>query len=576
MAKTPQLLVTDKGLAAASDATPYGPFVRVTQFRIGDAYGYAPQRTDEDINGHLLFSDKPTTYNYVGDNTINIILRIPPDAGPFAFGEVGIYIDDPNDPNYNWTADPLNPNEEPPNIAKILFAKAVFDEPQQKYSSLGTNVGSSYTFNCLLKLEQSVAIFQISDATYYPAILDVACWSDVIPPNQQANPEVKSLRVAEWNGSGDVSFLNAVDQPDAAQFWAVNSTSYYRYRSVKGDRTASHGEFPVANASQSWIDIDASRLHVNDITQANRQFLIRTSEGHFRSVQSVVQMGNNYRFNLNVTNDGRYQNRLLPSIPPIGSLVTVWRDDQAGGTVFYDNIVDPPPPPPLANWDVPGLATVGSGGLTLEAPGRLATHGLLHDVPNSGRGFANGEDISQLFPTGIYMINGNQPGVPVGQVAAHLLHIWYGGGVTQVFYPLDRPDIPTYWRWWANNRWGPWRYYWTDANNNLPPMPPVIMTGVNIDQLGQNWSDPGQAVGIGQRCMWVLNLNDGGGGGDCIVRCDFTRTSPPGRQIVGRASRYGGAGYGRWATVTGMANAGDTLYFQMKDWNTRTLYRYYF
>src|SRR6478609_10344629 len=144
---TPQLIITTAGMAAATVAKPTGPFIEIVSFKIGSAFGYMPTPSDTDINGELLFQGAPLTYKYVGDNTLDIVCRLPADSGPFQFGEVALFL--PGD---------------------VMFAKAAFADLQIKYSSLGTNVLSTYTFNCLLKLAQAVAVFKISTVCKPPDI----------------------------------------------------------------------------------------------------------------------------------------------------------------------------------------------------------------------------------------------------------------------------------------------------------------------------------------------------------------------------------------------------------------------
>lgn len=310
MSGTPLFLITDAGLAAASIATPTGPYIHITSFEIGSGFGYTPQTTDTGLNGVLLFSGVPTSYEMIGNNTLNIICEIPPNAGPFNFGEVALFLD-----------------------GGVMFAKAVFDTPQTKFSSLGTNVVSSYTLNCLLKLQQSTAIFQIDTINAPPAVVDIFQWSDVFPPGVSANPDVPLYLVRELNTRGDSSLLQNTSDAD----WSL-TTSYFTY----SPKSTNGSTFAVQNSSTSWIEVLASQCHPSDLTQPNRQFVIQTADGFFRSVNNIVTSGANYRFNLNVTNDGTYNNSPLLTAPPVSSGVRFYRADQVGGSIYYSQIVDPP------------------------------------------------------------------------------------------------------------------------------------------------------------------------------------------------------------------------------------------
>jgi hypothetical protein len=299
MAGTPTFVITNAGLAAAAVATPTGPWISIVGFEIGSAYGYTPEPTDTGLSGSLLYSGTPTSYSNIGDGTINILCEVPPNAGPFQFGEVALMM-------------PGN----------VMFAKAVFPTAQTKYSALGTNVVSSYELNCLLTLAQGTAIFQIT--TVVPTtILQVYSWSDIYPPSLSANPTVPLIQVLELSEYGDSTLLSNT----SASTWSIDST-YTRY-AQENDTPY----FQVANASTTWIEVLATDLHVEDLTTVNERFVINTPDGYFRSVLSVVTSGANYRFNLNGTP--------LPTVPAVGSNITIYRDDMARGTSYYSQILDP-------------------------------------------------------------------------------------------------------------------------------------------------------------------------------------------------------------------------------------------
>lgn len=137
-----KFIITDVGLAHASVATPTGPYVEIVGFKIGSGYGYTPLPADTGLTGTLLYEGDVFDYANIDAHTINIICKLPADAGPFDFGEIAIYLAD-----------------------GTMFAKAVYTTPQSKFTSLGTNVLSTYTFNCLLRLEQSVAVFNVGSST---------------------------------------------------------------------------------------------------------------------------------------------------------------------------------------------------------------------------------------------------------------------------------------------------------------------------------------------------------------------------------------------------------------------------
>jgi hypothetical protein len=374
---TPQLLITNVGLAAASIATPTGPYIHIVGFRIGSGYGYTPTVNQTGLIGNDLYDGTVTSYTSIGNNTLDILLTIPPDAGPFEFGEVGLYLAD-TDGNFS-TASPL-------------FAIGVFDSPQTKFSSLGTNVVSSYQFNCLLTLAQSVAVFQISPLEAPVAVLDIYQWSDVYPPGVSANPDIPIYNIRELSNEGEGSLLsNSTDSE-----WTLQG-SYQKYRGVSGSAIT----FSIANASSTWIQVAASNFGSEVLSAPNRKFVIRTAEGFFRSVNNVQTSGSNYQFNLNCTNDGTYNNYPLPSTPEIGEAVTLYANDYAAGQIYYQQILNPPSIP-LGTATVPGLMSGGSG-TYVPTPGTLEVTGMLHaPSTNTGRVLTSADDLDTVMNSGIY------------------------------------------------------------------------------------------------------------------------------------------------------------------------------
>jgi hypothetical protein len=435
---TPLLVITNAGLAVASTAMPEGPYVHITSFEVGSAYGYDPQRTDAGLNGNLLFTGVPTSYEYIGNNTLNIICQIPVAAGPFQFGEVALYLD-----------------------GGVMFAKGVFDEPQTKYSSLGTNVVTSYTFNCLLKLEQSVAVFQIDTVSAPPAVLDIYQWSDVYPPGVSANPDVPLYVVRELSPSGDSSLLQ--NSSDSA--WTLGTT-YYQVNNAA----------PVLNSSTTWVEFSPALFTPAALASANRQWVLETPDGFFRSVSSIVTSGANYRFNLNVTNDGTYSNIPLLNSPAVGSHCRLYSSTQSGLKIYYSQIIDPPPSAPLATVGTPGLAYGGSG-LYMPQPGVIQAVGMLQSPStSSGRQLTSADDLnSNALASGLYIAtSGNLPAnMPINWNC----NIWvhnigdgvsgaHGSDITQIAYPWNTGGgdshgvggYPPYWRQGYNNgaNWTDW------------------------------------------------------------------------------------------------------------------------
>lgn len=436
MSGTPVFVITDVGLAAASVATPTGPWIHITNFEIGSAYGYTPQATDTGLNGNLLYTGVPTSYENIGNNTINIICNLPPGTGPFPFGEVALYLE-----------------------GGVMFAKAVFDVPQQQYSSLGSNVISSYTFNCLLKLQQSTAVFQIDTICAPPTLWTAFQWSDIYPPELSANPDIPLVMCVELSERGDSTLLSNT----SAALWTIDST--YDYYNIQ----TTPGVFLVENSTTSWVQVPASGCHPEDLTAPNRRFVLRTPDGYFRSVSSVVADGSNYQFNLNVTNSDGYNNIPLPVAPAIGSYVAIFRDD---GAVFGDQIAGGGT---LATVGNPGLAYGGSG-LVMPTAGEITAYGLLHGPqdgstwPGMGRKLTTADDLNDTtLASGCYDTAIGSSGVPANWPPVSwdgILQIVNYGTITQFYQPegYGGPNTggiagaPMYYRSYSNqaSAWSDW------------------------------------------------------------------------------------------------------------------------
>ena len=401
MADTPPLLVvTEVGLAAASVATPTGPYVHIEGFRIGSAFGYTPSPTDTNINGSLLYEGVPTAYRYIGNNTLDVILKIPPEVGPFEFGEVTLDLAGP-----------------------VMFAKAVFETPQLKYSNLGSNVISTYTFHALIKLAQSTAIFQVDTITGEPpSILEYDLWSDVVPAAQSANPEVPALLIKELDYFGNSTLLTkATDQK-----WSIASTYalYGEPRVIAGGTLTS---ILIPKASFEQVMSDAT----------DRGFVIEYGVA-FRSVSSVTDAGANWQFNLNPLP--------LASVPVAGGVAQLYR----GGPDSFASLVDVP----KTSATQMGVGLLGNG-MNVSSPGTISANGLLHNGLNTGRFLTASDNLDFItpgqpdagghWPSGLYTVgfDGIVQGGPAGATTSAMVEIVNTlpdvpgslGVVTQKWYP---------------------------------------------------------------------------------------------------------------------------------------------
>lgn len=553
---TPLLLITNAGLAAASQAMPEGPYIHIVKFQIGSGYGYTPDPNQTALRGNILYGGdsnnpaRPTTYRYIGDNTLNVICEIPPAAGPWEFGEIGLFVQDGSGNDY-------------------LFAIAVFQSPQTKFSSLGTNVVSSYTLNCLLKLQQSVAIFQISTIQGSPNVVDIYQWSDVYPPVLSADPDVQIYNIRELSSLGEGTLLetsndNTRSMVDGAyaEIWPLPSFG--------------GSSFIVQAASSTYIQVPQSQLgaaRVNSINSRtpNRSLVVQTHAGFWRSVASITAVGSNYQLNLNSTNDGTYNNYPLPVVPQVNEVVHIYSDYFEGKQILYEQIIDPPSIP-LATTGTPGLATAGSG-LYVSSPGTLAAVGLLQ-TPSQGTGriLSSTDDLnnttlpSGLYNTyiGVYGIPANMPVNWEGSIWIHNLNSSGGSDIAQIYWPLGNGGgtdnagdngYPAYYRSYAPpTGWSHWF--------------PFSMPG----KLGSSSFTTAHAEWQGQSSIltWNATSSPAGSGLPALTKAgvlhmyvwdDGSRNTQVNLNgiRVSYNTKGGGAGYGRIHHDTVMFNAGDQV-----------------
>jgi hypothetical protein len=541
------MIITDVGLNAANNATPEGPFVHLVGFKIGSAFGYTPTTSQTGLQGNELFSAQVTSYQNIGNNTVDFLCIIPPEAGPFEFGEVAIYMADANGQFSDDSA---------------LFAIAVFDTPQTKFSSLGTNVISSYTLHCLLKLQQSTAIFQV-DTVVPVAVLDVFQWSDVFPPGVSANPDIPILNVRELTPANDSSLLsNASDS-----FWTVSS-GYYVVRNAA----------VVANSSTTWVEFPAATFHTNDLTAANRTWLLETADGFFRSVNNFQVSGANYRLNLNTSNDGVYNNTPLLTAPPVGSHCRLYSYNQTGNLIHYDQIIDPPSIP-LATNGVAGLVRPGSG-LSIATAGVIDSFGMNHtpglntipagNVSTTGRSLTTGETLTSVsYASGVYYCDASQS---IGDipVAGNTWYVWISNygitnrspapgqmAVTQLAFPqgpaggdgVGNNGLPPYWRTFLP---GVGWTAWSALKSNNKQFGGGGVTG-KIQSIATTKGNDIFSIGLtrptGPGVVFVTLSDDGNSGDSQQLIVNNPAPGPSGS--VATARKNGGGGFGRSPFLSG-------------------------
>lgn len=509
-------IVTDVGLAVASLATPTGPWINIRQFKVADGYGYKAQRTDTGLNGNVLYSNVVSAYKNVPPKTINVMCTIPAIEGPFLFGELGLYIpsnDAPNDPTQD-----------------VLFAKLVFPTLQLKTSSLVTNVASSYTFNCLIDLEQSTAVFQINNGELQ-TIWVVNKWSDVVPQQDMANPAIDLIIVQEPDPYGRSTALTPA-QPNGQGLgtqWSPQGT--YQFQSTA----------TVAAATTTSVSVSAAALtDWSVLSRSDHTFVIQFASGLFRAVTSVDAIaGGLLRFNLAPD--------ALSTIPATGTGLTIWKEDASQDSLLTASGF--------------GIGHPGNG-INVPRPGVFEAYGLLHGAPGTGRVLTTTDSLNSAFPSGEYSIaNGNRPsGLPSNTTLGGRLRISnYNGHILQQFFPmwdgngLTGPNNQAWWRMWnSSSGWGVWRVMGGTSIQSTAfsltrgqmarwtfPQPftgiPVITIGAQVDRYAQPIEE---GIVILEQTNYSVTvyaqyIGDETPQGSVVIRCNLMASDPtPGGSVT--------------------------------------------
>ena len=124
---------TTAGLAAATIAGISGPQINFATFQVGSAYGYTPLASDTGINGTLMYSGTILTALPYNSNTMDIVLQIPENVGPFQFGEIAIFLS-----------------------TGTMFCKCAYPTAQSKVADSTNGVGGVITIHALIQLSANI------------------------------------------------------------------------------------------------------------------------------------------------------------------------------------------------------------------------------------------------------------------------------------------------------------------------------------------------------------------------------------------------------------------------------------
>jgi microcystin-dependent protein len=165
--------ITDAGLTAASTASPTGPFINIVKFRLGDNATTPALPTDTSLAGNQVYIGVPKSYSYFDAQTIQINLEIPALAGPFNYGEIGLYL--PGD---------------------VLFARFSYGSMLTKVESASSGYSNVVRIKALVRLAQGPSVFSFPEETQQ-TILELNDFQVLQTPED--HPENPVILVSETN-----------------------------------------------------------------------------------------------------------------------------------------------------------------------------------------------------------------------------------------------------------------------------------------------------------------------------------------------------------------------------------------
>ena len=222
-----EFIVTQVGLNnTTSAAQPGGLLVKLPTFKLGAGTGYTPTKSDTALHGAVVYTGVITGFIRQGDGSLLIACVVPPDAGPFTFGEIGIYTD-----------------------AGDLFALACLPTPVTKVGGLSSGFGATYTFNGLLKLGASATTIDLEalGPTTFP-VQYISTWA-ALEPAPLVGPQLYFTIISQVDNKGDYSV--AVRNATTGK-WSIQ-TNYRAVRPTAVINTVAGDKSYLTISLASWL-----------------------------------------------------------------------------------------------------------------------------------------------------------------------------------------------------------------------------------------------------------------------------------------------------------------------------------
>ncbi len=247
-----EFVITQVGLNnSTSAAQPGGVLVKLPTFKLGAGTGYSPTKTDTALHGSVVYTGTVTGFVRQGDGSMLVTCVVPPDAGPFTFGEVGIYTD-----------------------AGDLFALACLVDPITKVGGLNSGFGATYTFNGLLKLGAGAVTIDLDalGPTNFP-VQYVPLWSD-LEPAPLTGPQLYFSIVSQVDNKGDYGM--AVRNSITGK-WSIQS-NYHAVRPTATITSVAVNKSYVLISKSDWLELCPGDTSL--VKAAATSFIVQSPNGY--------------------------------------------------------------------------------------------------------------------------------------------------------------------------------------------------------------------------------------------------------------------------------------------------------
>ena len=302
-----EFIVTQAGIREALLAEQKGLKLVIKSFTLGSGYGYEPIEKDKGLHGNILYRGEPSLYRNINDLTKLIVCKLPPEAGPFEYGEIGLWTD-----------------------TGVLFALCAFPQLNYKYSSIETATANSATFNCILTLKQGASAVTIdfeSNPQNINEIENISTFVEIDSPREMGYSQiVQELVVAEGYNSRSTAFV--VD-------WTNNT-----WHLISSNYELINNQAQVISCTPTSVLVSLNTIDSRIVKRDSGFYLLQINRNVWRKASATV-LSNGIQFTWldaiqgDVGKLSIYQPNSATNLIPI---------DQVVGNIDYNKLINIPKP----------------------------------------------------------------------------------------------------------------------------------------------------------------------------------------------------------------------------------------